>query len=277
MKHATRINALARQASGAAFGIAHGAVLFFGLAGMAYLGHDGGSRPVIGYADLRVQGKAAPTVSEAAMVLADAHRAQPALVATQKPEPGLSAPSARKPSPALASLRMPAFDLEDGDDGLSPEMLRVRDWITDTYRVSGDVIEPALMAAEESAEEHGFDPLLIVAIMAVESSFNPRAVSNMGAQGLMQVIPRYHQDKIGQGRGKYALFDPTLNVRVGTLVLQEGLQRYGSLQRALQYYNGSLKDPNARYTRKVMAIKKRLVAASGREAVVRNETPASAG
>ncbi len=99
----------------------------------------------------------------------------------------------------------------------------------------------------------------------------------MGAQGLMQVIPRYHQDKIGQGRGKYALFDPTLNVRVGTLVLQEGLQRYGSLQRALQYYNGSLKDPNARYTRKVMAIKKRLVAASGREAVVRNETPASAG
>ncbi|WP_341643626.1 lytic transglycosylase domain-containing protein [Thauera sp. SDU_THAU2] len=276
MKHATRINALARQASGAVFGIAHGAVLFFGLAGMAYLGHDGGSRPAIGYADLRVQGKAAPTVSEAAMAQADAYRAQPALMVPQKPEPALVVPSARKSS-ALASLRMPDFGLDAGDDGLSPEMLRVRDWITDTYRVPGDVIEPALMAAEESAEEHGFDPLLIVAIMAVESSFNPRAVSNMGAQGLMQVIPRYHQDKIGQGRGKYALFDPTLNVRVGTLVLQEGLQRYGSLQRALQYYNGSLKDPNARYTRKVMAIKKRLVAASGRETVVRNETPASAG
>ena len=277
MKHATRINALARQASGAAFCIAHGAVLFFGLAGMAYLGQDGGSRPAIGYADLRVQGKAGPTVGEAAMALADAHRAQPMLVVPHKPVQGLSVRVDQQPSSALASLRMPAFALEPGDDGLSPEMLRVRDWITDTYRVPGEVIEPALAAAEESAEQHGFDPLLIVAIMAVESSFNPRAVSNMGAQGLMQVIPRYHQDKIGQGRGKYALFDPGLNVRVGTLVLQEGLQRYGTLQRALQYYNGSLKDPNARYTRKVMAIKKRLVAASGRETVVRNETPPSAG
>jgi len=139
------------------------------------------------------------------------------------------------------------------------------------------VLEPALMAAEDSAEEHGFDPLLIVAIMAVESSFNPRAVSNMGAQGLMQVIPRYHQDKIGKRRDKYALFDPELNVRVGTLVLQEGLQRYGSMQRALQYYNGALKDPKARYTRKVMALKKRLVDASGRDALVQAETPASAG
>ena len=99
----------------------------------------------------------------------------------------------------------------------------------------------------------------------------------MGAQGLMQVIPRFHQDKIGTKRGKYALFDPELNVRVGTQVLQEGLQRYGSMQRALQYYNGALKDPKARYTRKVMAVKKRLVAASGREALVKTETPESAG
>ncbi len=53
------------------------------------------------------------------------------------------------------------------------------------------------------------NPLLIVAIMAVESSLDPRrAVGNMGAQGLMQVIPRYHKDKIGPNRGRNALFDP---------------------------------------------------------------------
>ncbi|ENO90577.1 lytic transglycosylase [Thauera linaloolentis 47Lol = DSM 12138] len=257
--------------------IAHGAVLAFGLAGMAYVAHDGAAPQAVGYAAVRMQDRAVPTVGEAAMALADAHRVQPGLVVPHKPAQGFSASTSRQPSAALAALGLPLFDLSTGDDGLSPEMARVRDWISDTYRVSDEVLEPALMAAEESAEEHGFDPLLIVAIMAVESSFNPRAVSNMGAQGLMQVMPRYHQDKIGQGRDKYALFDPGLNVRVGALVLQEGLQRYGSMQRALQYYNGSLKDPNARYTRKVMAIKKRLVAASGRETLVQNETSASAG
>ena len=83
----------------------------------------------------------------------------------------------------------------------------------------------------------------------------------------MQVIPRYHQDKLGANRGKNALFDPEVNVRVGTLVLHEGLQRYGSLQRALQYYNGALKDPQARYTRKVMSLKKRLMLIAGRDVV----------
>ena len=147
-------------------------------------------------------------------------------------------------------------------DGLSAEMARVRDWVASRYRVSGETLEPVLAAAEEAGRHRGVDPLLIVAIMAVESSFNPRAVSSMGAQGLMQVIPRYHQDKIGHRPGKNALFDPAFNVHVGTQVLHEGLIRYGSLQNALQYYNGSLGDPSLRYTRKVMALKKRLVAAA---------------
>jgi|GEM_PF-1105851 len=277
MEHATRINALARQVSGAVVSIAHSAVLSLGLMGLAYVVHDNGAPVAVRYADTRALLQAAPTVGEAAMALAKAERAQPGLVAPRKPAQGLSIPLRSPPSTAVLALGTPAFDPVADDDGLSPEMLRVRDWISDTYRVSDEVLEPALMAAEDSAEEHGFDPLLIVAIMAVESSFNPRAVSNMGAQGLMQVIPRYHQDKIGKRRDKYALFDPELNVRVGTLVLQEGLQRYGSMQRALQYYNGALKDPKARYTRKVMALKKRLVDASGRDALVQAETPASAG
>nr|WP_288090999.1 transglycosylase SLT domain-containing protein [Thauera sp.] len=279
MKHATRINALARQAGGVVFSIAHGAVLSFGLMGMAYIATEGGAPATVSYANTRGNLQVGPTVGEAAMALAEADRAAPALKAPRQSAPGLSVPAPRvRHATALEALVLPGFDLAaGGDEGLSPEMARVRDWISDTYRVSDEVLETALMAAEESAQEHGFDPLLIVAIMAVESSFNPRAVSNMGAQGLMQVIPRFHQDKIGTKRGKYALFDPELNVRVGTQVLQEGLQRYGSMQRALQYYNGALKDPKARYTRKVMAVKKRLVAASGREALVKTETPESAG
>jgi soluble lytic murein transglycosylase-like protein len=141
-------------------------------------------------------------------------------------------------------------------------MERVRDWVAERYRVSSDTLEPVLAAAQEAGRDRGIDPLLIVAIMAVESSFNPRAVSHMGAQGLMQVMPRYHQDKIGKKRGKNALFDPEFNVHVGTHVLHETITRYGSVQRALQAYNGSLGDPSLRYPRKVMAMKKRLLAAA---------------
>lgn len=149
-----------------------------------------------------------------------------------------------------------------GEGALSEEMARVRDWVAKRYRVSGEALEPALSVAEVSAREAGLDPLLIVAMMAIESSFNPKAESHMGAQGLMQVIPRWHMDKIGEDAGADALFDPVFNVQVGTLVLVEGLQRYGSLQAALQYYGGARSDPEARYSKRVLAMKRQLAAAA---------------
>jgi len=148
--------------------------------------------------------------------------------------------------------------------GLSAEMARVRDYIARRYRVSSLALEPVLQAVEDSARSVGIDPLLVVAVIAVESSFNPFAESHVGAQGLMQVIPRFHKDKIGEDAGEDALFDPTLNVRVGTLVLDEGLRRFGSLKAALQYYGGARDDPTAAYYRRVMAMKQRLVAVAGR-------------
>lgn len=284
MKHATRFNALARQAGGIARTLAQGALLSAGLVGVVYL-HGAGSDPLrVQYGDTLVEVVAEPTIAESAMASGLGLRVTPPVqLSLVEPVVGYTPPirlaptrEARLPTPSPApalkvaksrpigidALGADPFAQEEGE--LSAEMARVRDWIADTYRVSEQTIEPALAAAETHAEELGFDPLLIVAIMAVESSFNPRAVSNMGAQGLMQVIPRYHQDKIGPHGGRNALFDPEVNVRVGTLVLHEGLQRYGSMQRALQYYNGALKDPNARYTRKVMAVKKRLMLVAGR-------------
>lgn len=148
--------------------------------------------------------------------------------------------------------------------GLSTEMRGVRDFVAQRYKISTRTLEPLLTAAELSGRKLGIDPLLIVAVMAIESSFNPFAESSMGAQGLMQVIPRFHLDKIGRNAGEDALFDPTLNIRVGTMVLVEGMQRFGTLQTALQYYGGALRDPNASYANKVLAMKKRLVAAASR-------------
>lgn len=165
-----------------------------------------------------------------------------------------------KPTPKVEA-KPQGQGLKLGDDALklSVEMLRVRDWVSSTYRVSGASLEPVLLAAENNAQDAGLDPLLLVAMMAVESSFNHKAVSHAGAQGLMQVIPRWHMDKIGDDAPKDALFDPVFNVQVGTQVLVEGIQRYGSLQEALQYYGGARNDPQARYSRRVMAMKRQLV------------------
>lgn len=272
MKHATRIKALARQAGGAARSLAQGAVLTAGIMGMAHLGGNAADVAGIEFDDLVRQSESVPTPAELAMAAADFERFELRMSLPETQGVALRATlPARLPSVTLQSaLDELAADPEpvvfaEDDGSLSSEMARVCDWIADTYRVSETSLEPALVAAEASARELGFDPLLIVAIMGIESSYNPRAVSHVGAQGLMQVMPRYHKDKIGPNAGRNALFDPVTNVRVGSLVLHEGLQRYGSMQRALQYYNGSLKDPKARYTRKVMALKKQLMQVAGRE------------
>jgi soluble lytic murein transglycosylase-like protein len=98
----------------------------------------------------------------------------------------------------------------------------------------------------------------------VESSFNPFAESQLGAQGLMQVMPRFHMDKIGSEAGADALFDPQLNIKVGTEILRDGLRRFGDLEAALQYYGGALDDPAAAYAQKVLSIKDRLAGAARR-------------
>lgn len=137
---------------------------------------------------------------------------------------------------------------------LSPDLQRVKTYIAKRYQVSAVAVEPLLASAQQTGRSVGVDPLLLVAVMAIESRFNPFAESPMGAQGLMQVIPKWHTDKIDVKSDKSAMFDPDTNIRVGALVLKEYIQSTGSVERALQQYNGS-SDPTAPYANKVMAVK----------------------
>jgi soluble lytic murein transglycosylase-like protein len=95
---------------------------------------------------------------------------------------------------------------------------------------------------------------LILAIMAIESSFNPFAQSSVGAQGLMQVMTRVHDDKYEPYGGTRAAFDPVTNLRVGVQVLKECIARAGSLEAGLKYYVGAanLSDDGG-YVNKVLA------------------------
>ncbi len=138
------------------------------------------------------------------------------------------------------------------------DLRAVADFLARKYRVSSVAIEPLVTAAHESGVRMGLDPLLILAVMAIESRFNPFAESVMGAQGLMQVIPKYHQDKLEDSADELTLFDPIKNVEIGAIILKESIRRAGSVQAGLQQYNGAPWDAEARYANKVISVKRLL-------------------
>lgn len=141
---------------------------------------------------------------------------------------------------------------------LAPTMERVVRYLSQRYRVSSTAVSPLVREAHEVGRSMGVDPLLIIAVMAIESRFNPFAESSVGAQGLMQVMPRFHEDKLQDGEDVTAFLDPETNIRVGAQILKESIKRAGSVMGGLQRYNGNPGDPNQSYANKVMAEKARL-------------------
>lgn len=113
------------------------------------------------------------------------------------------------------------------------------DWISKRYPVTAQATELFVSAAYLAAHEIGLDPHLILAVMAVESSFNPEAESPVGAQGLMQVMPQVHSKRFEPHGGIEAAKDPVTNIRVGSAILKEYVSRSGSVERGLKSYVGA--------------------------------------
>lgn len=127
------------------------------------------------------------------------------------------------------------------------------------YLVASTMTERIVDAAHRAALEVGLDPLLLLAVISIESRFNPIAESGMGAKGLMQIIPKYHREKLLAAGGEEAVFDPESNVLVGARILQEYVYRTGTLEAGLQFYNGALRDGTASYAHRVLAERSRLL------------------
>jgi soluble lytic murein transglycosylase-like protein len=127
------------------------------------------------------------------------------------------------------------------------------------YKVSQAITLDLVTIAHTAGHQIGLDPLLIIAVMAVESRFNPIAESGQGAKGLMQIIPKYHLEKFRvYGGEKYAVFDPETNILVGTQILKDYIAQAGSLNGALQLYVGASSEEDDPYIGKVMTEKQRL-------------------
>jgi hypothetical protein len=149
---------------------------------------------------------------------------------------------------------------------LPKQQAAVAYWLSKKYRVAPEPVSALVAEAYEIGDRVKLDPTLILAVMAVESGFNPFAQSPVGAQGLMQVMTGVHREKYENFGGKLAAFDPVSNLRVGVKVLQECIQRSGSLSAGLKFYVGAANlGDDGGYADKVMAEHNRLkLVASGR-------------
>ena len=182
-----------------------------------------------------------------------------------------SAPSAPHAAPAVAENPFKGVVLANVVTApkrvalpLDAQQRAVVSFVARKYGVSSEVVQELVRTAFAAGKQFGVDPLLVVAIMAVESSFNPIAESVAGAKGLMQIIPRYHLEKLADFGGEQAVFDPRVNILVGARIVREYLlMASGDLFTALQTYAGALGDRDAAYTKRVLNEKDQLDALAG--------------
>jgi soluble lytic murein transglycosylase-like protein len=163
------------------------------------------------------------------------------------------------PQAAVFGAIQPA-PLADGDEFVTdkPEWKGVSAYLARRYKIAGEASSDLIMAANDAGQKTGVDPLLVLAVVAVESRFNPYAESEFGAKGLMQVIPKYHLDKFEGIAPGQSFLHPATNLRVGAAILKEYIRRSGSVQNGLQWYAGAQDDASNQYSVKVLAERARL-------------------
>lgn len=161
--------------------------------------------------------------------------------------------------------------------GNSKQQQWVTSWLSKRYRVASDAADMLVSTAYLTAHETKLDPLLILAVMAIESGLNPFAESPMGAKGLMQVMANVHHDKFKEVGGPQAALNPVTNIRVGAHILKDYVTRTGSIERGLKTYVGAAElESDSGYGSKVLAEYRRLKQVATGKKVPTSTPPAPA-
>ncbi len=140
----------------------------------------------------------------------------------------------------------------------------LRSYIARKYRVAKSAAGALIATVFTVGREMELDPQLLLAVIAIESRYNPFAESHMGAQGLMQVMTRVHKDKFAAlGEGPLAALHPLVNIQVGSKILYDCIKRRGSIDGGLACYVGATGPSDGGYGAKVKAEWRRIALASG--------------
>jgi soluble lytic murein transglycosylase-like protein len=179
-----------------------------------------------------------------------------------------AAGSASKSNPASAANFIRA--IKASADGVSipgvtsAQAQALRSYIARKYQIAYSVAGVLIKTAFTVGREKKLDPQLLLAVIAIESRYNPYAESHVGAQGLMQVMAKVHKDKFDRyGEGAAAALNPIANIRVGSQILSDCIKRRGSIQGGLACYVGSTGPSDGGYGAKVLAERRRIALASG--------------
>lgn len=136
----------------------------------------------------------------------------------------------------------------------------VADFFEKKYKLDRAKIEEYVSNTVLIAKEVNIDPVLLLAVISVESNFNPLIKSHAGAEGLMQVMTSIHRDKYALYGGAADAVKPEVNIRVGAYILKYLIATSGSLRNGLKYYVGAANAENdGGYTDKVMAERNHLI------------------
>ena len=151
------------------------------------------------------------------------------------PQPATQVTRTEEPA-APVEAEAPAASAPAASD---PRQKHIVQYLARRYRVAEEASRMLVSAAHQIGREYKLDPLLILSVVAIESSLNPYAESAMGAQGLMQVMTRIHAGRFQAHGGQMAALDPVANMKVGSAILSDLIARGGSVERGLQLYVGA--------------------------------------
>ena len=137
--------------------------------------------------------------------------------------------------PENAVERVTATDLKS----LPRSQALVAMWLAQKYHVAPEPLAALVAEAHVLSRSSKLPAHLILAVMAIESNFHPYIQSKVGAQGLMQVMPKVHAQRYEEFGGKLAAFDPITNLRVGVSVLVDSIKlKGGNVDDGLRFYLG---------------------------------------
>ena len=136
----------------------------------------------------------------------------------------------------------------------------IADFYEKKYSLDRAKIEEYVSNTVLIAKEVNIDPVLLLAVISIESNFNPNTKSQAGAEGLMQVMTSVHRDKYAIFGGTSDAAKPEVNIRVGAYILKYLIATAGSLRNGLKFYVGAANaEDDGGYADKVMAERNRLI------------------